>query len=270
MTERGPSGGSRRGRATARGQRGAVPVRVLLALASSTCVTALVAGPMAYQASQADGRPTVTTPVASSTTLPAPSTTTAPPTSTPLVAGTTMDRPSVALPAPTTSTAPRTTASPRTTLRTPTTRPSGGTADPAPPGPAPTVPGPSVLVTTTTVPPATTRPPLTGDGIVWARTEARNQLVALDGATVTGRVWVYYEDPVAARVSFWLDDPDGAGPPRHVEDQFPFTLVPGPTNGQPASLDTSVLADGPHSVRAEVVGAGGAVLVRVARFTIDN
>ncbi|MFZ4517420.1 MAG: hypothetical protein ACOYOP_03465 [Microthrixaceae bacterium] len=242
-----------------------MPVRVLLALASSTCVTALVAGPMAYQASQADGRPTATTPVASTTTLPERSTTTSPPTTTPLVAGTTTERPSVALPAPSTSSPPR------TTLRTPTTRPAGGTANPTPPpDPGPTVPGPSVLATTTTVPPATTRPPLTGDGIVWARSEARNGLVPLDGATVTGRVWVYYEDPVPARVSFWLDDPDGTGPPRTVEDQFPFTLVPGPTNGQPASLDTSVLADGPHSIRAEAVGAGGAVLVRVARFTVDN
>lgn len=277
MTERGRNGGTRRGPARARGQRGAVPVRVLLALASSTCVTALVAGPMAFQASQADGRPAATTTtVATTTTTPSPGatspTTGAPPTSTPRTSTTVNDPAGFALPAPTT-------AAPRATLRTPTTqRSTGGPTDgptPGPvPGPVPTVPGPTVLGTTTTAPTvSTTRPPSSGEGIVWARSEARRDLVPLAGATVTGRVWVYFEDPAADRVRFWLDDPDATGPPVNVEEQFPFTLVAGPTNGQPAPFDTALLSNGPHSIRVEVTGANGAdgaVVVRVAGFTVDN
>ncbi len=232
-------------------------------------MTALVAGPMAYQASQADGRTAATTPTVATTTTTstttAPGTTPpgtgAPPTSTPRPSTTEPDPSGFALPAPTTP--------PRATVRTPTARPPG-----TPPGPTPTAPSPSVLGTTTqppgTTPPGTTQPPLSGEGIVWARTEARNVLDPLAGATVTGRVWVYFEDPTADRVRFWLDDPDAAGPPRNIEEQFPFTLVQGPTNGQPAPLDTADLTDGPHSVRVEVTGAGGAVVIRLARFTVDN
>jgi hypothetical protein len=70
-------------------------------------------------------------------------------------------------------------------------------------------------------------------------------------------------------VRFWLDDPAGAGPPANVERQFPYSLVAGPTNGQPAPLDTTQLTEGVHSVRAEWSGPDGPE-VRLATFTVAN
>lgn len=252
-------------------------MRVLLALAVSTVVTAAVSGPMAYQAYQANaGSP------ASDTTTTAPTTTGRPS----VLSETTLPgRGSVALggttevPATTDRTSTTTTGSSgstvttvprRTTATTPATTAARGTG-PAIAGPPPTTitPGSSTVVepprTTTT-----TTALLPGDGIVFTLSTGLRDLRPLTGAVVSGRVWIYFEGTGVDLVRFWIDDPSGAGTPANTEDQPPYALVRGPANGQPGSWDSTTVADGQHSVLTEVVTTTGSSYRRLAVFTVSN
>ena len=267
--------GGRRAGIGRRGQRGAVPPRVLLALAASCAVTVAVSGPMAYQAYEArstDDRPP-TTKVSGQ----------APPSVLPRT--TERDRPSVAL-------------GPETTLDTtlgPDTTTTGaadggnGQIDPGPtaprsgttaPRPAPTtarpattiprVPSTTVAPTTVVTTPPTTTPPLNGDGILLASDRRLRNGLPLTGATVKGRIWIYVAAGGVDVVRFWLDDPNGTGPPLIIDLDPPFSLVRDPGNDQPGSLDTTTLADGIHTVRTETTALDGSVTLHLARFTVHN
>lgn len=268
------------------GSRGAMSLRLVVALAASSVVTVAVSVPMGVQAVRAN-RP-VPTPTADRTgaevgpdrrddarapslDLPAlPSqdggAATGPPDSVPgrdpgsVVLGTSITRPDL----PTTTTAP----------------PLSGTvpAVSMPPGHAPPISVPSDSsppdtsrgTTTTTV---VEHPRPDGRGIVWSAQPGVRDLTQrsqpLDGATLSGRVWISLDVPVADDVRFWLDDPEGGGPPLTLDRRRPFTLFGDPGNGVAAALDTARLADGPHSVRAEI-RSGGRVAVRLARFSVSN
>jgi hypothetical protein len=265
-------GGQQRRRAR-RDQRGIADPRVLLALLASTVVTAAVAVPMgyqAYEARQGETRPTPTSqrergPVLSvlpSTTLrDDPGGLALPPETT--------ERQDTTTTGPTTSatgqndpatTAPRSASVPTTTSRRPVT-----TAPPA------TNPPPTVASTVPPTLPTTTQPGFPSDGIVFAVSADARTLTPLEDAVVAGRIWVYVVPDGVASVRFWLDDP--AGDPGHVynvELQPPFSLVRGRDNGHPGSFDTRLLANGPHTVRTEVTLEGGAVSIRMARFTVAN
>lgn len=276
-------GSARRGRRP-RGRAGAVTARVLLAIATSTVVTFAVAGPMAYQAHQARttvdvdepamGRPTASTTtttkpaeqpasVAGATTVPSGSelagpTTAAPTTSTPRRTTTTsVGRPqspaTTVAPSPTTA-APAQSGSPSPTLSTP-----GGTVPPAP-------------EPTTTAVPTTLPPPSPGD-LVWT---ASGRVDPLDGEALQGvvlprdRVWIYFRGRGAVAVVFRLDDESAGGDPFHTDTAWPFSLVAGPTEQVGGWLDTRTLGGGTHSVRADVLFAGGDTAVRLAYFTVED
>ena len=139
---------------------------------------------------------------------------------------------------------------------------------------------PSTTTTTTEVP-ASTRPPSVlpetkdRDGsisLVWARSWAARANTPVADATVSGTVFIYLHDSgtsglTAAR--FWVDDPEGAGPPLHVDPTAPFTVVPGPTEDRPGGLDTATLANGKHSVLVELV-FDTTTIRRVATFAVAN
>jgi hypothetical protein len=271
------------------GSRGAVSLRLIVALAASSVVTVAVSVPMGVQAFRANQPVPVPTPTASRTD-----------------AERTPDRPdgarapSLALPAPPrqgggSATGPGPAAGTPDTvpgqdpesvvLGTSITRPDPPTTTTAPPPPE-TVPpgsGPPVTVPSDGSPPDTSpgtttttvveRPRPDGRGLVWSPGpgvgDLRQRSQPLDGATLRGRVWIHLDVPTADEVRFWLDDPEGSGPPLSVDRRPPFTLFGGPGNGVPAALDTATLADGPHSVRSEI-RSGGRVEVRLARFTVAN
>ena len=268
---RGRTGGLRRG------QRGLVSVRVLLALAVSTVVTVAVSGPMAFQAYQANSDDP-----SSDTTTTTPSTTARPS----VLSETTLPgRDSVALggttevPATTDGTGTTTPGSGGSTVTTVprrTTAPTPATS--AAPGPRPTTAGPAP----TTIPPGTstvveppgttttTTVPVPGDGIVFALSAGQRDLRPLPGAVVSGRVWIYFEGTGVDLVRFWIDNPSGTGSPANTEEQSPYTLVRGPTNGQPGSWDSTTVANGQHSVLTEVVTTTGSSYRRLAVFTVSN
>jgi hypothetical protein len=261
------------GRRDARGQRGAISVRVLLALVASTTVTAAVSLPMAYQASQADRSGDDTPSAVTTTSAPGRGGSDRP--TGPGSDDTVPENPEIALP-------PLTTEAPATTPAAPTSRsttvPSASTGSGAPARPTSTSPPSAVLPSTTIRPeepttsaPATTTtlaPRESDQGLTWADERGSEDLQPLGGARVSGLIWVYYDGP-ATSVTFWLDDPDGTGPPVAVERQSPFALLGGPDNANPDPLDTAGLADGTHTVRA-VVDVDGSLSVRLATFTVAN
>ena len=91
----------------------------------------------------------------------------------------------------------------------------------------------------------------------------------LDGAQVPrGDVWIVVERPDAAIVRFWLNDATGAGAPDQVDQQVPFTLISGPSDTDPAALDTAALPSGPNTLLVEITGTDGSVEHQVATFRI--
>ncbi len=116
-------------------------------------------------------------------------------------------------------------------------------------------------------------------GPVWLSTSPdRSAPVELDGQTVTGEMFVFV-DPVEAdadldSVSFWLDDPAGAGTPVAVETAAPWDLAGG-SAAEAAAFDTTTLSEGVHTLLVRIDPgpgnpAGGDAYDLSATFTVDN
>jgi hypothetical protein len=290
---RGRSGPARSRRA--RGQAGFVPLRILVAMVASTTVTAGVAGPMTYQALQADNqlggrqpaeqpadRPGPTpsvlsgsadreepadrrpTELAEGATTPSPgaATTTVPPEE--ATPGPDRDTPDVAATTVPTSPPPTQPPSPGPPGRPPTTLVAG----PPTTGP-PTTRPPITQPPTTSPPPATL--PISSTGLVWAKVPRPDGADPLDGATVHGAFWVFFVgmgDETVEVVEFRLDDPFAIRPPHHVDRRPPFSLRAGPDDERPAPIEASQLDRGVHTVRADVSFTGGERSTRLATFVV--
>ncbi len=105
----------------------------------------------------------------------------------------------------------------------------------------------------------------------YSPTSDRSGSLRLDGATVSGDIYVYSESGESVRsVEFWMDDPERAGAPTRRDYAHPFDLVGG-TRRAATALDTTLLADGTHSVEASALARGGVELGDTsARFTVAN
>ena len=134
--------------------------------------------------------------------------------------------------------------------------------------PAPTAPGETTTTTTsTTTTPApaeqttttASQEPISSDGLFASNWADHTDPIPLEGAKVGRSVWVFFDAPDVVSVRFWLNDPDGAGPPTRSAET-PFDLAPD-------SFDFRTLAPGEHTLRAEVTTLTGSY-VRVATFTV--
>lgn len=276
MREEGPV--ARHGRAlpngSRRAQRGAMAARVLLALCTATTVTLAVAGPLAYQAHEARDSPVISTEEPTR-----PTTTTEPEGPPALVAGATTTAPDDPAPdgSPTTTTPAPSPPRPGPTVVVPgggppitvappavptTTTPGGGGVAAPPPT---TAPQPPTSTTTTTIPSPSPA------GLVWATRWSEDvQAEPLHGAVVDGRICILFAEREAVRVAFYLDDPNAQEGPLNVETRWPFSLVRGPNEMLPGTLDTSGLSVGQHSVRADITWQDGRTEVRLATFTVSR
>jgi hypothetical protein len=126
------------------------------------------------------------------------------------------------------------------------------------------------VVTTTTTTAPLPQPGTTGLVVLRTQDAGVEDAEPLHGAVLDGRVAIYFADRSARRVVFHLDDPTGSGPPFNVDERWPFTLVGQVVEGAGGTLDTTGLADGEHSVRADVTLADGSTSLRLAVFTVDN
>ena len=151
------------------------------------------------------------------------------------------------------------------------------TVPPTTPPPTRVVPGivtttstsTTTTTTTTTLPdqPVPTTgvpqpPPLVGTGLFWSTSPDHAKPVQLIGGLGGYRVWVFVEAPSVQSVTFWWDDPTGAGVPAGTAIEAPFDV-------DPAGIDLRArLGLGRHTLLAEVTTTDGQTYRRLAEFDV--
>lgn len=98
----------------------------------------------------------------------------------------------------------------------------------------------------------------------------RSSAGSLGGQNVFGDIHVFASpESGIRRVSFWVDDPAGAGNPYRIENNGPFDLEGGSANSA-NPFDTTALGDGSHNIMAVVESTGGGTEVVIATFNVAN
>lgn len=93
----------------------------------------------------------------------------------------------------------------------------------------------------------------------------RRDAVELDGATVSGRIYPFTApDTDVKRVVFYLDDKQ-----HQVEENAPFDFNGG-NSSKGTRWDTKTVAEGKHTIKAEMTMKDGSTKVVTATFTVDN
>jgi len=217
----------------------AASFRVIVALVSSTLVTASVTGPLAYQAVEARQNPPVSQALgpAGSVEGGGPRRTSTPPVTT-------------ATAPPVTTTTPQ----PTTTVEDPTSS---------------SVPGDSSINPIPTTRPTTTVPVDLTQGVSVSVDPDRSGETLLDGTRVSGQVYIFVDAAGASKVDWYLDRTTADGTPESSDSQAPLDLFQGSTNaGAPLPLDTAArLGAGSHTLLAIVTLADGSV--RTLRCDFD-
>jgi purple acid phosphatase-like protein/BACON domain-containing protein/calcineurin-like phosphoesterase family protein len=99
----------------------------------------------------------------------------------------------------------------------------------------------------------------------------RSGAVALEGTTVAGLVYVFSSPDTAdiQRVRFWLDNPAHTGAPFRTENGAPYDFNGGNVTTATA-FNTATIADGPHSITAEIQFQDSSLSVITSNFTVQN
>jgi hypothetical protein len=117
-----------------------------------------------------------------------------------------------------------------------------------------------------TVLPTLVAPPPPRLTIQYSTNSERTPALALDGATVSGRIAVFVpDDGTITSVRFLLD-----GALVRVERVPAFDLNGTASTGRANLLSTRLLRDGTHVVRAEILFKDGTTATREATFTVSN
>ncbi|MPZ99224.1 MAG: hypothetical protein GEU80_07770 [Dehalococcoidia bacterium] len=114
-----------------------------------------------------------------------------------------------------------------------------------------------------------------GDGSDWglALSQASNRSTpsGLDGATVSGEIFVFIApDSGIGRVRFFVDDPDRKGSPYLTEYQPAYDLAGTLGGGRAAPFDADQLGAGSHTVTAEIDRKSGGMEVIHTTFTVGG
>jgi hypothetical protein len=123
----------------------------------------------------------------------------------------------------------------------------------------------SLRVTLTVSPPQTS-----AYALMVSQSNTRSNAVALDGQTVSGRIYPFTApDADVDEVRFYVDDPARSRTPYRVEGSAPFDLAGGTaTTANP--YDTLNLPDGQHTITAALRRFSGAIEVVTAEFRVAN
>jgi alpha-tubulin suppressor-like RCC1 family protein len=115
-------------------------------------------------------------------------------------------------------------------------------------------------------------PPLDPDEyqLLWSTSSNRSNPMPLDGATVSGSIYVFAgPDQAIESVSFYIDDPSMSGEPYRTETNAPFDLQGTRNNGRANSLNTDLLVIGQRTFTMKILFANGEdALVKHATVTV--
>jgi hypothetical protein len=97
---------------------------------------------------------------------------------------------------------------------------------------------------------------------------------ALEGASLAGNAYVFLSPETGiVQARFWLDNPARTGTPNMTESRAPWDFA-GTDTKSPARLafpfDTQTVANGSHTISAEVDGSAGGTEVVTASFTVSQ
>ncbi|WP_162628843.1 BACON domain-containing protein [Marinobacter bohaiensis] len=99
----------------------------------------------------------------------------------------------------------------------------------------------------------------------------RSTPVSLEGAALNGWRYVFLTPPTDVRqVRFYLDNPTASGSARQTENQAPFDFAGTETNNLARPFDTATVADGAHSITAQVITQDGDSVLTSAGFSVGN
>jgi hypothetical protein len=85
-------------------------------------------------------------------------------------------------------------------------------------------------------------------GLLFSLSPDRSGATSLDGSTVGGAIYVFASPTGGvARVRFYLDDPQRAGPPRQTENVAPYDFAGTAGSGLANPFGAGALVGGPHS-----------------------
>ena len=103
-----------------------------------------------------------------------------------------------------------------------------------------------------------TVPAVTTDRLAFSKSSSRSAPLALEGAVVTGTVYVFTDggDDAVTQVRFYLDDPTASGTPYRTENTAPYDFAGG-TVSTARGWDTSKVTAGTHTITAVVVTPTG-------------
>lgn len=107
---------------------------------------------------------------------------------------------------------------------------------------------------------------VTGEDLVFTVDALNGPERPLDGADVSGSIWIQVDRPDVAAVRFWLNDPNGGGRPDQVDRDAPFTLVSGPDESNPAPLDVAELGARSNTILVEITDTSGHISFERASF----
>jgi hypothetical protein len=106
--------------------------------------------------------------------------------------------------------------------------------------------------------------------LMMSTTGTRANPKALQGATVSGSVYIFVKvDRPVLRVDFWVDHA-AEGPPYKSEKAPPYDLAGTALDGKANPFDTTKLTNTTHIVRASVFYLDGAVEALSGQFTVKN
>jgi Right handed beta helix region len=99
----------------------------------------------------------------------------------------------------------------------------------------------------------------------------RSNAVRLDGATVTGAIYVFVRNSATLdTVDFYLDSRRWTKPPVRTETDPPFDFAGTADDGTAVPYDTTQLADGSHRVTVVLTWSDGTRSSRRGNFTVAN
>jgi hypothetical protein len=99
----------------------------------------------------------------------------------------------------------------------------------------------------------------------------RSNPAPLQGQTVQGNIYVFTApDTNVNQVSFWIDDPNRAGPRSILERRAPFDLAGTANDDSALPYDTRQLANGAHTVTVKMDLTDGTSTVITSNFSVGN
>lgn len=130
--------------------------------------------------------------------------------------------------------------------------------------------GTGVTATPTPTAPATATPSSTSYNILVSSSPDRSNPLPLEGSTVSEKIYVFSSpDTNVERVRFYLDDPEMVGDPRQVEENAPYDFAGG-TVDTANPFNTNLVANGSHTITAEILLTNAGTQVAHATFVVDN